>query len=252
MPQDDDFFPDWSTDSEVPHATSLSERINLPTSIVVYTDDDSPLQAPFSSPEHKQSHFISDNRAPCLLFFYGTLSLPHVLQRVLGLYEAPMLLPASVSGFEVKMWGPYPALVRSGEGNLTKGSLRRESSSTSTPTTPTAIISSVTAKVRNRLSRGSSSPISTYAPPSPTLTTTSLPTTAEGEPKAVTGMAYWGTEGDLPTLLRYEGENYEMVECMIKSGNDEILGRMFVWCGYPEELSDEGKFDPTMFPENGT
>ncbi|CAA7267692.1 unnamed protein product [Cyclocybe aegerita] len=45
---------------------------------------------------------------PKSLFFYGTLSLPHVLQKVLDL-EA--LKSATARGFLQKMWGPYPALI---------------------------------------------------------------------------------------------------------------------------------------------
>ncbi|KAL0566284.1 hypothetical protein V5O48_015732 [Marasmius crinis-equi] len=47
-----------------------------------------------------------------LLFFYGTLRLPHVLKEVLNLEETPTLLDASIRGFTLRMWGPYPALVR--------------------------------------------------------------------------------------------------------------------------------------------
>lgn len=52
-------------------------------------------------------------------------------------------------------------------------------------------------------------------------------------------------------MLRYEGENYEAVECVVRVGQEETSGRTFVWSGYPEELS-EGAFDPTMFPDGDT
>jgi gamma-glutamylcyclotransferase (GGCT)/AIG2-like uncharacterized protein YtfP len=50
---------------------------------------------------------------PCTLFFYGTLSLPQVLQNVLSLPSLPPLNPARTRGFVMKMWGPYPAIVLS-------------------------------------------------------------------------------------------------------------------------------------------
>ncbi|KAF8637485.1 hypothetical protein AX16_010813 [Volvariella volvacea WC 439] len=44
-------------------------------------------------------------------FFYGTLGVPHVLKRVLGIDEEPEYKSASIFGHKIKMWGPYPALV---------------------------------------------------------------------------------------------------------------------------------------------
>ncbi|KAK6352173.1 hypothetical protein TWF730_009005 [Orbilia blumenaviensis] len=49
---------------------------------------------------------------PTLFFFYGTLAIPAVLRKILGLREDPVFLKATVRMFKVKMWGPYPALVR--------------------------------------------------------------------------------------------------------------------------------------------
>ena len=49
----------------------------------------------------------------CLLFFYGTLTIPHVLQEVLALSAIPTLIPASIHSYTIKLWGPYPALVPS-------------------------------------------------------------------------------------------------------------------------------------------
>ncbi|THH27239.1 hypothetical protein EUX98_g6949 [Antrodiella citrinella] len=232
LPADDDFFPDWGT--EIPHSTSLSERINLPSSIV---EGSNIFISPISS-NHLSSYLT--NRSPCLLFFYGTLSLPHVLQRVLGLNEAPILLPASIKGFSIKMWGPYPALIRPGHAYKKQPPQR--------PPTPTTVISSVAAKVKNRLNRGSSSSSSSLHTTAGNTDEGEVITTTAGSCDPVVGMAYWGTEEDIPKLLRYEGENYEMVECVIKAGRDETVGRTFVWCGYAEELT-EGGFDPTMFPD---
>ncbi|KAL1983406.1 hypothetical protein VTN96DRAFT_10388 [Rasamsonia emersonii] len=48
---------------------------------------------------------------PCHLFFYGSLMDPEVLQSVLGLPELPVLQKGWVTGFTIKMWGIYPALI---------------------------------------------------------------------------------------------------------------------------------------------
>lgn len=44
-------------------------------------------------------------------FFYGTLSDPAMLRDVLGLETEPQLRPATVTGYECKLWGQYPALL---------------------------------------------------------------------------------------------------------------------------------------------
>ena len=44
-------------------------------------------------------------------FFYGTLSDPAMLRDVLGLETEPQLRPASITGYECKLWGQYPALL---------------------------------------------------------------------------------------------------------------------------------------------
>ncbi|RDB21812.1 hypothetical protein Hypma_010824 [Hypsizygus marmoreus] len=59
-----------------------------------------------------------------LLFFYGTLTLPHFLKAILSLSDSPILTPAHITGFLLKMWGPYPALVPtrdSGDGDRVNG-----------------------------------------------------------------------------------------------------------------------------------
>ncbi|CAO2653501.1 Nn.00g029120.m01.CDS01 [Neocucurbitaria sp. VM-36] len=50
---------------------------------------------------------------PCHMFFYGTLMDPDILQAILNLpaLPSPPPQPATISGFQVKMWGIYPALV---------------------------------------------------------------------------------------------------------------------------------------------
>lgn len=44
-------------------------------------------------------------------FFYGTLSDPAMLRDVLGLETEPQLRPATITGYECKLWGQYPALL---------------------------------------------------------------------------------------------------------------------------------------------
>ncbi|KAH7413813.1 hypothetical protein DE146DRAFT_626935 [Phaeosphaeria sp. MPI-PUGE-AT-0046c] len=48
---------------------------------------------------------------PCYMFFYGSLMDSEVIQAILGLSEIPTTSPAVLSGFKIKMWGIYPALV---------------------------------------------------------------------------------------------------------------------------------------------
>ncbi|CAG7915908.1 unnamed protein product [Penicillium olsonii] len=45
-------------------------------------------------------------------FFYGTLMDPDTLCKVLGLSRPPPLMrPARIIGYQIKLWGPYPALL---------------------------------------------------------------------------------------------------------------------------------------------
>lgn len=48
-------------------------------------------------------------------FFYGTLSDPAMLRDVLGLETEPQLRPASITGYECKLWGQYPAILNAPE-----------------------------------------------------------------------------------------------------------------------------------------
>jgi gamma-glutamylcyclotransferase (GGCT)/AIG2-like uncharacterized protein YtfP len=49
---------------------------------------------------------------PHLMFFYGTLCLPHILKHILHLPSIPIMKPARIRGYRTKMWGPYPALLK--------------------------------------------------------------------------------------------------------------------------------------------
>jgi gamma-glutamylcyclotransferase (GGCT)/AIG2-like uncharacterized protein YtfP len=53
-------------------------------------------------------------------FFYGSLMDAGQLRKVLQLQETPVLQPASIVGWDVKMWGQYPALVFK-VNNITNG-----------------------------------------------------------------------------------------------------------------------------------
>jgi gamma-glutamylcyclotransferase (GGCT)/AIG2-like uncharacterized protein YtfP len=54
-------------------------------------------------------------------FFYGTLMDPKTLARVLKLRHSPELVPARITGYSCKLWGPYPALVDGPCGNNVHG-----------------------------------------------------------------------------------------------------------------------------------
>ncbi|KAF2761508.1 hypothetical protein EJ05DRAFT_496421 [Pseudovirgaria hyperparasitica] len=56
---------------------------------------------------------------PCYMFFYGSLMDPEVIQAVLSLADLPTTRSATISGFQIKMWGIYPALVPSTSGAVT-------------------------------------------------------------------------------------------------------------------------------------
>lgn len=46
-------------------------------------------------------------------FFYGTLMDPDTLSKALGSSKPPPTLrPARIIGYEIKLWGPYPALLQ--------------------------------------------------------------------------------------------------------------------------------------------
>jgi len=59
------------------------------------------------------------------MFFYGTLQDPDVLTTLLSLQLSPILHSASISGYAIKMWGIYPALIPSTAQSTVKGMLWR-------------------------------------------------------------------------------------------------------------------------------
>jgi gamma-glutamylcyclotransferase (GGCT)/AIG2-like uncharacterized protein YtfP len=57
---------------------------------------------------------------PQYFFFYGSLMDARQLRKVLQLQETPVLQSASIVGWDIKLWGQYPALV-SKVNNITHG-----------------------------------------------------------------------------------------------------------------------------------
>jgi gamma-glutamylcyclotransferase (GGCT)/AIG2-like uncharacterized protein YtfP len=55
---------------------------------------------------------------PGLYFFYGTLQHPELLQEVISLPSRPTLKPAYIIGYELKLWGQYPALIDKTGGDV--------------------------------------------------------------------------------------------------------------------------------------
>ena len=60
-------------------------------------------------------------RKPVYYFFYGSLMDERKLTQVLRLGSPPVLRPASIVGYSIKMWGPYPALIDGPPGNVVNG-----------------------------------------------------------------------------------------------------------------------------------
>ena len=58
---------------------------------------------------------------PIHFFFYGSLMDDQQLKKVLRLKSPPVLRPASVVGYSIKLWGPYPALIDGPPGNVVNG-----------------------------------------------------------------------------------------------------------------------------------
>ncbi|KAI0597001.1 hypothetical protein F4775DRAFT_271400 [Biscogniauxia sp. FL1348] len=155
-----------------------------------------------------------ENFKPCYMFFYGTLMDKEMLQVAAGLSSAPELRPATITGWQLKMWGPYPTLVPA-----------------STSTTP------------------SSSPgLSSSSPPN-TTTTAAAANKNNTHDNKVHGVAWeLKTYAQLSNLQEYESSHYRPSACVIRAegegGAGEWEGLTFVWAGDPSspELED-GSFD---------
>ncbi|KAE8314589.1 hypothetical protein BDV41DRAFT_533295 [Aspergillus transmontanensis] len=58
---------------------------------------------------------------PVYYFFYGTLTKPTQLQRIIDLTEEPKLRRAKVIGYNIAKWGDYPALINGEQGQVASG-----------------------------------------------------------------------------------------------------------------------------------
>ncbi|KAL5341010.1 hypothetical protein BJX70DRAFT_85391 [Aspergillus crustosus] len=87
-----------------PPAAQNSASINLRTQLPAYI-----------SPPPPQPSSQTALTGP--YFFYGTLSSPSLLQEIISLDIQPTLRPASITGYELKLWGPDPALVKMEDGD---------------------------------------------------------------------------------------------------------------------------------------
>ncbi|KAE8136588.1 hypothetical protein BDV38DRAFT_249301 [Aspergillus pseudotamarii] len=58
---------------------------------------------------------------PVYYFFYGTLTKPTQLQRIIDLEDEPKLRRAEVIGYDIAKWGDYPALVNGKQGQVVSG-----------------------------------------------------------------------------------------------------------------------------------
>lgn len=59
---------------------------------------------------------------PVYYFFYGTLTAPAQVKRILDLPEEPHLRESEVFGYAVAKWGDYPALINGEQGDVVTGS----------------------------------------------------------------------------------------------------------------------------------
>ncbi|MCJ1264034.1 hypothetical protein MMC22_003905 [Lobaria immixta] len=154
------------------------------------------------------------------MFFYGTLMDPTTLQWVLELPSPPVLRPATVTGFAVKMWGVYPVLIRE-HGKICGdegGKIRGDGDDN--------IRGDGDEKIRSD-SKG----------------------LGDGHATKITGMVWELSSPDqLARLQAYETEFYTWCECeaeLVDGGEKVRPCRTFVWAEDPEseESLEEGKFD---------
>ncbi|OJJ68066.1 hypothetical protein ASPBRDRAFT_134923 [Aspergillus brasiliensis CBS 101740] len=59
---------------------------------------------------------------PIYYFFYGTLTSPTQVKRILDLPEEPPLRKAEVTGYAIAKWGDYPALINGNQEQVVTGS----------------------------------------------------------------------------------------------------------------------------------
>ncbi|OCK98294.1 uncharacterized protein K441DRAFT_543483 [Cenococcum geophilum 1.58] len=122
-------FQNWATDLAIPPTPPPLPRSAKPKSLIPQPPTLPPnafrsisnsafLQVITAANASNKQDYTKSPFRPCHLFFYGSLMDPEVLQAVLGLPEIPAVKCASITGFSMKMWGVYPALVRDGNGKV--------------------------------------------------------------------------------------------------------------------------------------
>ncbi|GKZ26587.1 hypothetical protein AbraIFM66951_002814 [Aspergillus brasiliensis] len=80
-----------------------------------------PTKQPPSAPSDTLSQ--QDNPTyPIYYFFYGTLTSPTQVKRILDLPEEPHLRKAEVTGYAIAKWGDYPALINGNQRQVITGS----------------------------------------------------------------------------------------------------------------------------------
>ncbi|GKZ84154.1 hypothetical protein AnigIFM56816_009473 [Aspergillus niger] len=84
------------------------------------------IKQPPSTPPHPLTQhnkpILPPPAYPVYYFFYGTLTFPTQVQRILDLPEEPHLREAEVSGYAIAKWGDYPALINGEQGQVVTGS----------------------------------------------------------------------------------------------------------------------------------
>ncbi|RMD43062.1 hypothetical protein DV735_g1989, partial [Chaetothyriales sp. CBS 134920] len=58
---------------------------------------------------------------PTHYFFYGTLTQPEILSHILDLKAPPELVPASIEGYSLALWGQYKTLLDGPPCNIVEG-----------------------------------------------------------------------------------------------------------------------------------
>ncbi|KAI1497362.1 hypothetical protein F5X99DRAFT_423576 [Biscogniauxia marginata] len=167
-------------------------------------------------------HIDAQAFQPCYMFFYGSLMDAQVLQQIARLPSPPVLEPAWISGWEMKMWGSFPTLIPA-------AALAADNSITTTTTKQPE---------QERSSSSSSSPL--------------------GSENIIRGVAWkLTTYAQFAHLQEYETDHYEPRVCTIHrtdadAGTDTVEDRlpclMFAWSGDPNSSClRSGRFDLELY-----